>query len=42
MPNTTTKTIQALKNILKLIKGEIQAGNKNPMLIKDLYKKLIL
>ena len=39
MPNTTSKTIQELKNKLKLIEGEIQAGNNNPMLIKIYIKK---
>jgi L-rhamnose mutarotase len=37
VPHTNDKTINDLKKRLKLIEGEIEAGNNNPMLLSELY-----
>jgi hypothetical protein len=37
MPNHGDKTIAELKKRLKLVEAEIQIGNDNPMLVKEIY-----
>lgn len=37
IPHTQDKTINDLKKRMKLIEGEIQAGNNSPILLQDLY-----
>jgi hypothetical protein len=37
MPNHGDKTIAELKKRLKLVESEIQIGNDNPMLVKEIY-----
>jgi hypothetical protein len=37
LPNTESKTIEELKRRMKLIEGEINAGNNSPLLVKELY-----
>jgi hypothetical protein len=38
--NSNNATVDALKNRLELIEGQIQAGNDNKELLKDLYTVL--
>ena len=38
LPHTKDKTIQELKHRMKLIEGELEAGNDNLSLFKELYK----
>ena len=38
LPHTKDKTVSELKQRLKLIEGEIQAGNNSPLLTKELYQ----
>ena len=40
VPHHGDKTVQELKKRLKLIEGEINIGNDNPMLIKEVYSIL--
>ena len=40
MPHQGDRTIQELKKRLKLIEGEIEIGNNNPMLVKEIYSIL--
>jgi hypothetical protein len=40
VPHHGDKTIQDLKKRLKLIEGEIEIGNNNPMLVKEIYSIL--
>jgi hypothetical protein len=37
MPNHGDKTVAELKKRLKLVEAEIQIGNDNPMLVKEIY-----
>lgn len=36
--NTRDKTVSDIKHKLKIVEGEIEAGNNNPMLKKEIYK----
>ena len=37
IPHTTEKTVTDLKTRMKLIEGQITAGNNSPLLLQELY-----